>query len=150
MQDLKASPFKLKNAVSVELPNYIIRNPNTLVRNEASQLALIKDVDVEKELPKKKTLVAIDKNQRFGYHKDTPFVVEDSKTGKLAMHFNRNTKAIITIPFKKGEAQVEDPRVEIVSGPKMFTKVMDAATALDTSKKVMLLFSKTAQQNLLE
>jgi len=61
------------------------------------------------------------------------------------MHFNRNTKAVITAGVKD-----RDPRVEIVPAPKVFTKLTDAATALDTNKKVMLLFSKTAQQNFLE
>jgi len=62
------------------------------------------------------------------------------------MHFNRNTKAVITEGVKNGS----DPRVEIVPAPNVFSKLADAATALDTNKKVMLLFSKTAQQNLLE
>ena len=145
MQDLKASPYKLKNAVTVEMPRYIIRNPNTLVRNEAGKLGLVKDVDLEKVQSIKKPLVKIDENQRFGYHKDTPFVIEDRKTGKLAMHFNRNTKAVITAGVKNA-----DPREEIVPAPRVFSKLTDAATALDTNKKVMLLFSKTAQQNLLE
>jgi hypothetical protein len=60
MQDLKSSPYKLKNAVTVEMPRYMIRNPNTLVRNEAAKLALVKDVDLEKEQPVKKPLVTID------------------------------------------------------------------------------------------
>lgn len=56
------------------------------------------------------------------------------------MHFNRSTKAVITAGVKNGS----DPRVEIVPAPNVFSKLADAATALDTNKKVMLLFSKTA------
>ena len=43
----------------------------------------------------KKPLVLINANQKFGYHKDTPFVIEDSSKGnQLAMHFNNNTKSL--------------------------------------------------------
>jgi hypothetical protein len=38
MQDHFKSPFKLKNAVTVEMPQYMIRNPNIVVRNEKAQL----------------------------------------------------------------------------------------------------------------
>lgn len=95
-------------------------------------------------------MVSIDKNQRFGYHKDTPFIIEDSKTGKLAMEFNRNTKAILTAgKGVRGDHGIryDNPRkgIEAVPGPRIFTRLSDAATPLDNQKKVMLLFSKTAQ-----
>jgi hypothetical protein len=41
-------------------------------------------------------MVATNVNQKFGYHKDTPFIIEDSSKGELAMEFNRNTKAILS------------------------------------------------------
>jgi hypothetical protein len=97
MQELSKSPYKLKNAVTVEMPEYMVRNPHTLVRNEQGKLGLSKDIDFQKEIPKKKPLVSINTNQKFGYHKDTPFVIEDSRTGQAAMEFNKNTKAIFSI-----------------------------------------------------
>lgn len=78
------------------MPDYIIRNPNTLVRNEKGQLALKKDVNMKAEQPKKKPLVTINVNQKFGYHRDTPFIIEDSANSSLAMEFNTGTKAILT------------------------------------------------------
>ena len=97
MQERHSSPYKLKNAVTVEMPEYMIRNPHTVVRNDQGKLALKKDVDLKAEIKEKKPMVSINVNQKFGYHKDTPFVIQDSKTGNIAMEFNRNTKAILTM-----------------------------------------------------
>lgn len=97
MEASNKSPYRLKNAVSVEMPDYIIRSPNTLLRNDKGELALSKDVNIKAEQPFKKPLVTINKNQKFGYHKDTPFYVGDSKTNQAAMEFNRNTKAILSL-----------------------------------------------------
>lgn len=51
MQDHFTSPFRLKNAVTVEMPSYLVRNPHTLVRNDLGKLALSKDVDFVAENP---------------------------------------------------------------------------------------------------
>lgn len=90
MQTPNDSPYRLafKNSVTVEYPNYLIRNPNTLVRNEQMKIGLSGKVDLEKEQPIKRTQVAQKVNQKYGYHKDTPFFIENSKTGEAAMEFH--------------------------------------------------------------
>ncbi len=56
MLDQNESPYRLayKNSVTVEMPKYMVRNPNTLMRNDNHQLGLSKDVDFKKEIKEKK------------------------------------------------------------------------------------------------
>ena len=97
----------------------------------------------------------INTNQKFGYHKDTPFLVEDTKTGKVAMEFNTNTKAIfstekngITQP-NKFMSTIHGKQYACPVPKKIFMKLADAGTSLENQKRVMLLFNKNAQQTLI-
>ena len=70
------SPYRLafKNAVAVDMPKYLLK-PETLMKNEQSKLGLAKEVDFKKEIRDKRVAKTINTNQKFGYHKDTPFFV---------------------------------------------------------------------------
>ena len=46
MEASSKSPYPLKNAVSVEMPDYMIRSPNTLLRNTKGELALSKNINI--------------------------------------------------------------------------------------------------------
>ena len=139
------SPFRLafKNAVAVEMPKYLLK-PNTLMKNESNMLGVAKEVDFKKEIREKKPAKTINTNQKFGYHKDTPFFVQDSKTGKAAMEFHASTKAIFS--FDGGKIVPNNPAQQQAPMPnKMFIKMLNQGTSPENQKKVMLLFNKNAQ-----
>jgi hypothetical protein len=143
--EARSSPYRLKNAVSVEMPDYLIRNPNVLLRNNHNQLGLSKDFNLKEEQPTKKTFVAMKVNQKFGYHKDTPFFVGDSSTGTAAMEFLASTKAIFSVE-KDGKVQANHnlPKHHVVP-QKIFAKLSEACTSVENQRKVQLLFSKSVQ-----
>jgi hypothetical protein len=64
-----------KNAVSIENPKFLIRNPNLLIRDETNQFGAMKDFDSGKIKANfassfKRT---IKPDLKFGMSKDTPF-----------------------------------------------------------------------------
>jgi hypothetical protein len=63
-----------KNAVAVDMPKYLLK-PDTLMKNEANKLGIAKEVDFKKEIKERRVPKTINTNQKFGYHKDTPFFV---------------------------------------------------------------------------
>ena len=146
MQTPNESPYRLafKNSVTVEYPNYMIRNPNTLVRNEQMKIGLSGQVDLEKEQPIKRTMVAQKVNQKNGYHKDTPFFIADSKTGEAAMEFHQGTKAVFSVESKDGKIKPNAPGVSQIVPNKIFMKLCNAGTSVENQKRVMLLFNKSA------
>jgi hypothetical protein len=146
MQTPAESPYRLafKNSVTVEQPNYLIRNPNTLVRNEQMKIGLSGKVDLEKEQPRKKTMVAQQVNQKHGYHKDTPFFIADSKTGEAHMEFHKGTKAIFSVEGVDGKIKPNAPGAQQMVPNKIFTKLCNAGTSVENQKRVMLLFNKSA------
>ena len=80
-------------------------------------------------------MVTINTNQKFGYHKDTPFIIVDSKSGKLAMEFNKNTKSVFTNEKSAkimGNHQITAKEHQSTAiAQKIFTKMCDAATSLE-------------------
>lgn len=133
MQTPNESPYRLafKNSVTVEYPKYMIRNPNTLVRNEQMKIGLSGQVDLEKEQPAKKTMVAQRVNERHGYHKDTSFFIADSKTGEAAMEFHKGTKAIFSVETKEGKIKPNAPGATQIVPNKIFMKMLNAGTSVE-------------------
>ena len=143
------SPYRLafKNAVAVDMPKYLLK-PDTLMKNEQSKLGLAKEVDFKKEIREKRVPKTINTNQKFGYHKDTPFFVQDSATGKAAMEFHASTKAVFSM---EGKVVPNNPSEKPAPIPnKIFMKMLNQGTSPENQKKVMLLFNKNAQQNLIK
>ncbi len=97
MLDREESPYKLafKNAVAVDMPKYLLKT-DTLMKNDQNQLGLAKAIDFKKEVREKGPPKTINTNQKFGYHKDTPFFVQDVGTGRAAMEFHQSTKAVFS------------------------------------------------------
>ena len=77
-------------------------------------------------------MVATNINQKFGYHKDTPFLIIDSKSGQAAMEINTNTKAIFSLE-KNGKVMPNNPSnlASSVVPRKIFTKLCNAGTTLE-------------------
>ncbi|CDW71287.1 UNKNOWN [Stylonychia lemnae] len=150
--DHTRSPFKLKNAVSAQMPQYLVSNPNTLIRNELNQLDLSKNVNFAKNQPIYKPMVKINTNQKFGYSKDTPF-------NSQYIQYNSNTKAIFNQEQRildQGQHQyfqtrsLTETQLSKVNGIKIFDKLSANCSAVENQKKVMLLYNKDAQKNIRE
>lgn len=63
----------LKNTVTLEWPDYLIRNPYTAIRDQQNQLSLRLNRDLSKEQPHAKVAKTINVNMKYGMSRDTPF-----------------------------------------------------------------------------
>jgi hypothetical protein len=65
--------ISITNTVTVEWPDYLIRNPYTAIRDNSNKVSLRLKRDLSKEQPHHKIAKTINVNSKFGMSRDTPF-----------------------------------------------------------------------------
>eukprot|EP00347_Sterkiella_histriomuscorum_P023467 403334533 len=165
---LQANKYPIKNAVSVQMPQYLVSNPYTHIQNDQKSLGLSKNVNLQKYQQVQKPIVKINTNQRFGLSKDTPFQSN-------YIEYNQNTQAILNkdqamkdeksklqkqlyntqiqnLPQKAAQVQrtLVETQVKKAIMNKVFTKLSNSSLSQDQQKRVMLLYNKDAQINIMK
>lgn len=57
-----SNSYPIKNAVSVQMPQYLVQNPYTHIRNDTHSLGLSKNINFVKHQPQTKPIVKINTN----------------------------------------------------------------------------------------
>lgn len=70
---MEVSTIHPKNTVTVEWPDYLVRNPYTALRSSNNKISLRMNRDLSKEQPNPKVAKTINTNYKFGLSRDTPF-----------------------------------------------------------------------------
>lgn len=70
---METKNIPLKNTITVEWPDYLIRCPYTALRDDRNNISLRQNRDLSKEQPKTKLVKTINTNFKYGLSKDTPF-----------------------------------------------------------------------------
>ncbi len=147
-QSYSPSSKAKRNAISHQMPEYMIRNPSYVLRDENDNL--FQRGEQKKLNPPINELPAggkqIKANQRFGISKDSPF---DS----AYTQFHSSTKAIYNgVQWIKDNAHklTNIYQNKTVNGcPRPFAELSKSSMTQENQRKVMLHFNKEARMKLL-